>query len=120
MRFRVSAIALGLGALAATPCLALTIQAAPPRPDVAEHLRPTTGPGPRVLPSPDDLKTSFLASGRPQLGQGYAGAASGGTMNFSLGPLHATTTVAPGYGAFWNDTGPRDNGNPWSLVPPRR
>ena len=120
MRFRVSAVVLGLGALAATPCLALTIQTAPPRPDVAQHLRSSPASTPSAftaLPAPDDLKDSFAASGRAQLGQGFVGQANGGTSSFSFGPLRGTTTLVPGYGAYWN--GRRDGGNPYSLVPPR-
>jgi hypothetical protein len=122
MRFTASAVALGLGALAATPCLALTIQAAPPTPDVAQHLRPSTNPlAPPVLPGPDNLKNSFVASGRPQLGQGFYSAPSAGTTTSSFGSLHVTTTVSPGYGSPWTDTtSPRDTGNPWSLTAPRR
>src|SRR5215469_12716672 len=101
MRLRASAVALGLGALSATPCLALTIQAAPPRPDVAQHLRPTTAPASSALPAPGDLKDSFVASGRPQLGQGFYGQPSGGTTSYIVGPLQGTTTVTPGYGALW-------------------
>lgn len=119
MRLRASVVALGFGALAASPCLALTFQAAPPRPDVAEHLRPTTTPAYNLLPAPDELKDSFAASGRPQLGQGFYGPANGGTTSFNFGPLHATTTVSPGYGGSWNGTSLRDSGNPWSLTPRR-
>ena len=117
MRFSACAVALGLGALAATPCLALTIQTAPPHPDLAQHLRPTTGSTPHVLPGPDDLKDSFAASGRPQLGQGFYGSPSAGTTSFDFGPLHATTTVTPGYGDPWNANRLRDSGNPQSPLP---
>ena len=119
MRFRAFAVASGLGALIATPCLALTIQSAPPSPDLAQHLRPTTAPATSLLPAPDDLKSSFAASGRAQLGQGFRGAPGAGTTSFNFGPLHGTTTVTPGYGAVWNGAGVRDSGNPLSLVPPR-
>ena len=115
MRFDVSAVVLGIGALASTPCLALTIQAAPPRPDIAQRLHPQAAAS-GVLPAPSDLKDSWVASGRPQPGQGPAGAR---TTSFSFGPLHATATVTPGYGAFGNDTSRRDNGNPLALTPPR-
>ena len=57
MRLRAFAVALGLGGLAATPCLALTLQAAPPRPDVAQHLR-SPAPGSSVVPAPNELKDS--------------------------------------------------------------
>jgi hypothetical protein len=118
MRFFVCALALGLGALAATPSLALTFQAAPPRPDVALHLH-STGPAPGVLPAPGDLKGSFAASGRSQLGQGFSGPSSlGTTSSFSFGPIHGTTVLLDD-GAAWNDRGHRDAGNPLSLTPPR-
>jgi hypothetical protein len=120
MRFRGFALALGLGALAGTPCLALTIQTGPPPSDVAQHLRPQTGPTFSVLPAPGDLKDSFVASGRAQLGQGFLpDPANARTTSFSFGSFHGATTVTPGYGAFWNSASPRDRGNPLSLTPPR-
>ena len=120
MQFRAFVVALGLGALVATPCLALSVQAAPPRPDVAQHLRSQTGPASGVLPSPGELSGSFVASERPRLGEGFYGPTSAGTTSFRFGPLHGVATVGPGYGPFWNDTGLRDGGNPLSLTPPRR
>jgi hypothetical protein len=125
MRSRAFAVALGLGALslgalAATPCLALTVQAAPPRPDVAQHLHSTSTPAYRTLPGDDEVKNSFLATQRPMLGQGYAGPTSAGTTTFGFGPVRGAATVSPGYGAFWNDTRPRDDYAPLSLIPPRR
>jgi hypothetical protein len=120
MRFRAFAVALGLGGLAATPCLALTVQAAPPRPDIAQHLRSTsvtTTFG--ALPGPGELKDSFVASGRPQLGQGFYGPAGVGPMSFSAGPFSGANTVTPAYGGSWNGAGFRGGGNPLSLVPPR-
>jgi hypothetical protein len=120
MRFCAFAIAMGLGALAGGPCLALTVQAAPPRPDIAQHLRSSAAPASRVLPAADEVKDSFAASVRPRLGEGVAGPASYGTRRFGFGPLSATVTTAPGYGGAWNDAGPRDLGNPLSLTPPRR
>ena len=119
MRLHLSAVALGLGALAATPCLALTVQAALPRPDVAQHLRSTT-PAAGQLPGPGELQSSFVASGRPQLGSGFTGAPSVGTSSFSFGSLRATTTVTPGYGDALTDMRRRDEQNPLSLTPPRR
>jgi len=117
MRLRASVVALGLGALAATPCLALTVQTAPPRPDVALHLRPTT-PTAGVLPSADDVKDSYLATGRSQPGQGfYDSQSSGRTTNFNFGPIQGTSTVSPGYGATWYGSTLRDTGNPFSLTP---
>jgi len=119
MRFFACAVALGLGALAATPAFALTIQAAPPSPDVAQHLRPTTSSStPSMMPAVGDLKDSFAASGRSQLGQGLY-SQPGGTSSFNFGPLRGTTTVTPAYGATWTDNHLRDTGNPWSLTSPR-
>ena len=117
MRLRAFAVALGLGALAGTPCLALTIQAAPPRPDVAQHLHAQTSPASSMLPAASEVKNSFLASQRPQLGESFAGPTSARTTTFSFGPLRGAATVTPGYGAYWND--PRDSRNPLSLTPPR-
>ena len=119
MRFRGFAVVLGLGALAGTPSLALTVQAAPPRPDIAQHLHAQPGPASGVLPAPGELQNSFVGPEQPQLGRGFASPAGPGTTSFNFGPLHATTTVAPGYGASWNDTSRRDSGNPLSLTPPR-
>ena len=118
MRFWASTLVLGLGALGPGPCLALTVQAAPPRPDVAAHLHSSTAPAARSLPGPDDLKYSFVASGRAQTGQGFA-PTNGGTTSFGFGPLRATATTTPGY-SYWNDSSPIDKGNPLSLTPPRR
>jgi hypothetical protein len=120
MRVRAFAVALGLGALVATPCLALTVQAAPPRPDVAQHLHSTTAPASSVLPSPSQLQGSFVASGRPQLGSGFTGAPSVGTTSFSVGPIHATTTMTQGYSPAASDMRRRDEENPLSLTLPRR
>lgn len=120
MRICAYAVAFGLGALAATPCLALTVQAAPPRPDVAEHFRSQSAPAIGGLPAPNELNDSLLASGRPQQGQGFTNPSSPGTTTFSFGPLRATTTVTPGYGAFWNDPSSPDSGNPLLLTPTRR
>ena len=112
MRFRAIAVALGLGALAATPCLALTIQSAPPRPDVVQYLRPAG-------PASTAPRGSYLAPGRPQLGLGPQGPVSTGISSFSFGPVRATTTVTPHYGDVWNDGRRRDSGNPLSLTPRR-
>ena len=109
MPVRASAVALGLGTLAATPCLALTIQAAPPRPDVAQQLRPASTSASSVLPAPSE---------RPQVGLGFRGPASAGTTSFHFGPVRAATTVTPAYGTAWSDRR-RDSGNPLSLVPRR-
>jgi hypothetical protein len=117
MRFCASVAILGLGVLAGTPCLALTIQAAPPRPDIAEHLHSQAPPGSGVLPAPSDVKDSFVATGRPQ---GFSGAADARTTNFNFGPFRATTTVTPGYGAYWNETTAGHSGNPLQLTPPLR
>lgn len=119
MRVFACAVGLGLGALASGPSLALTVQTAPPAPDVAQHLHSTSASAAHGLPGPDQLKDSFAASGRAQLGQGFYSSGSSGTSTFSFGSVRATTTVAPGYGAFWNGASRRDSGNPLSLTPTR-
>jgi hypothetical protein len=121
MRLRAFVVALGFGALAATPCLALTVQTTPPRPDVALHLHATSTATSGVLPSADDVKDSYLATGRAQPGQGFYDSQSGGhTTNFNFGPVQGTTTLSPGYGATWNGGSTfLDSGNPWSLTPAR-
>jgi hypothetical protein len=119
MRYSASFVALGLGVLAATPSFALTVQAGPQRPDVAQHLRPTTQSS-SVLPAPGDLKDSYAASGRPQLGQGFYGSTTTGTTSFSFGPVQGATTVTPGYGASWSDRTVHDSGDPLLIVPRRR
>ena len=114
MRFWTCAVAMGVGALAATPCLALTIQAAPPRPDVALHLRSGSASPFGGLPS--EIRGSYLAPGRP----GDPAVSTSGTTGFGFGSLRATTTVTPGYSGSWNNSGSRDGGNPLSLTLPRR
>ncbi|HEY2752148.1 hypothetical protein [Phenylobacterium sp.] len=117
MRFGACAVVLGLSGFGATPCLALTVQAGPLRPDVAQHLHSQTAPVSSALPAPSELSDSFLASERPQQGQRFTGSASTGMTSFSFGPLRGATTVTSVYGAFWNGTSP--HGNPLSLTPPR-
>lgn len=119
MRFPAFAVVMGLGGLVSTPCLALTVQTAPPRPDIAQHLHSQTTPTTGVLPAPSELNDSVLASDRPQLRQGLSGPTGAGTTSFSFGPVRGAVTVAPRYGAFWNDASPRENGNPLALTPPR-
>src|ERR1700761_2840328 len=111
MRFMASAIGIGVAALAAaSPCLALTIQSEPPRPDIAQHLRAQAPSVSSGLPAPIDLIQN--SSGRlQQQGQGFTSpAAPAGTTTFSFGPLHATTTVTPDYGPYWNGATSRDGG----------
>jgi hypothetical protein len=111
---------LGLGALAASPCLALTIQSLPPSPDVAQHLRQAPSTASRMLPAPDEVRNSFIATQRPLVGQGFVSSSGGSTTSFSYGSFHGTVTATPGYGASWGDTTSRDNIAPMSLTPPRR
>jgi hypothetical protein len=112
MRVRVYTIAISLGALAATPCLALTIQGAPPRPDVAQHLR--SGSGSMFGGLPSEIRGSYLAPGRPG-----DPAVPVGTTSVGFGPVRATTTVTPGYDGSRYDVRQRDSGNPLSLTLPR-
>lgn len=120
MRVFACAVALGLGALVATPCLALTIQAEPQRPDVALHLHSSSTSTARGLPGPGQLQSSFVTSGRPQLGSGFTGQPSVGTASFGFGSLRASTTVLQDDGAVLSDSRRRDEQNPMALTPPRR
>lgn len=55
---RLFALVCGLAALAATPGLALTVSSVPPSRDVAQHLKPSDGAGPR-------LQDGWAGGGRP-------------------------------------------------------
>src|SRR5262245_37325005 len=105
MKLRASAMALGLGALCATPSLALTIQAAPPRPDVAQHLRSSSPAAPGVLPGPGQLQGSFVAPGRPESAWGSSAPLNGGTTDFGFGPVRGSSTLAPIYQDSWSTRG---------------
>ena len=114
---RLIALAAGLAFAAATPALALTVQAAPPRPDVVQHLKPAegsvSGPG---------LRDGFVGAGRPMMsGSGFTGAPQTmpGTTSFGFGNVRTTVTSEP-YNPRWNDR--RDTPAPLSLSPyiPRR
>ena len=114
---RLIALAAGLAFAAATPALALTVQAAPPRPDVVQHLKPEEGRsgGPR-------LQDGFVGAGRPMMsGSGFTGAPQTmpGTTSFGFGNVRATVTQQP-YDARWSDR--RETPAPLSLSPyiPRR
>jgi hypothetical protein len=113
MRFPAFAVVMGLGGLVSTPCLALTVQTAPPRPDIAQHLHSQTTPTTGVLPSPGELKDSFLASDRPQLRQGLSGPARAGTTSFSFGPVRGAITVAPRYAPSGTTRAPAKTATRW-------
>ena len=114
---RLIALAAGLAFAAATPALALTVSATPPRPtDVALHLKPAEGS------TGSRLQDGFVGAGRPMMsGSGFTGApqTTTGTTSFGFGNVRTTVTQQP-YDARWNDR--RDTPAPLSLTPhlPRR
>jgi hypothetical protein len=87
MRILLTLTALGL--LAASPCLALTVQPAPTR-DQAPHLKQDRGD------AGSSLRDGFAGSGRPLAGTTYDGrqAGYGETRTFSFGSV--TTSVTTG------------------------
>jgi len=87
---RLFAIVSGLAALAATPCLALTISSAPPSRDAAQHLRPSdTSGAPR-------LQDGWAGGGRPAEGSSYSSGFSssttinGSTTSYGFGNVQTT------------------------------
>lgn len=84
---RLFALVSGLAALAATPCLALTVSSAPPSRDAAQHLKPDNGSGPR-------LQDGWAGGGRPAAASssGFSGGTTvyGGTTTYGFGNVHTT------------------------------
>jgi hypothetical protein len=117
MRTPLFALAAGTAILAAAPCLALTISSAPPRPDVAQRLKPADRAG-------AGLDGAWAASERRSERSGLSGGITfESTQTFGFGDV--TTTIRRGPDAdFWQD--PRWSGEaretpaPLSLSPPRR
>ena len=111
---RVIALAAAMSLLSAAPSLALTVSGTPARPtDVAQHLKPSEGSGPR-------LQDSFVGAGRPMTGSNFTGAPQTyGTTSFGFGPVRTTVTSEP-RDPRWNDR--RETPAPLSLSPyiPRR
>lgn len=89
---RLFALVSGLAALAATPCLALTISSAPPSRDAAQHLKPADGAAPR-------LQDGWAGGGRPAAGggaPGFSGATSvyRSTTTYGFGGVQTTIRSA--------------------------
>lgn len=86
---RLFALVSGLAALAATPCLALTISSAPPSRDAAQHLKPSDGAGPR-------LQDGWAGGGRPAASSNSTSSFSGrttvygDTTSFGFGDVQTT------------------------------
>jgi hypothetical protein len=117
MRTPLFALVAGTAMLAAPPCLALTISSAPPRPDVAQRLKPADGAG-------FGLDGAWAKSARPAEQPGFSGGVTfESTQTFGFGGV--TTTIRRGPDAdFRQDprwTGERrETPAPLSLSPPRR
>jgi hypothetical protein len=86
-RMRLVALVSSFAALAATPCLALTISSAPPSRDAAPHLKPTDGSGPR-------LQDGWAGGGRPAASSssGFSGGTTvyGNTTSYGFGNVQTT------------------------------
>jgi hypothetical protein len=113
---RLFALVSGLAALAATPCLALTISSAPPSRDAAPHLKPTESSGPR-------LQDGFAGSGRPASGASYGSGFNGSsavysnTTSYGFGSVQTTITNDARDPRWANER--RDTPAPLGLTPRR-
>lgn len=111
---RLFALVSGLAALAATPCLALTISSAPPSRDAAQHLKPADGAAPR-------LQDGWAGGGRPAAGgpSGFSGSTSvyRNTTTYGFGDVQ--TTIRSGQDdPLWGREG-RETPAPLGLSPRR-
>ncbi len=113
---RLFALVSGLAALAATPCLALTISSAPPSRDAAQHLKPADGSAPR-------LQDGWAGGGRPAAApapaSGFSGTAVvyGETTTYGFGGVQ--TTIRSGqYEPLWSRER-RETPAPLGLSPRR-
>lgn len=112
---RLFALVSGLAALAATPCLALTISSAPPSRDAAPHLKPSESAGAR-------LQDGWAGGGRPasasSSGFGNGATIYGGTTT-SYGFGNVQTTIRSGdQNSLWPNER-RETSAPLGLVPRR-
>lgn len=84
---RLFALVCGLAALAATPGLALTVSSVPPSRDVAQHLKPSDGAGPRQ-------QDGWAGGGRPAASatSSFRGGATvyGATTSYGFGDMQTT------------------------------
>jgi hypothetical protein len=120
MRVRFCALAAGFSALVAGPSLALTVQSAPPSPDLAHRLAPT---GKTFGPRPEE---SWAGGGRPaERASGFYSDGQSYTSSRSFGSATVTTTFQNGSprdawtDPRWTDER-RETPAPLSLSPPRR
>lgn len=118
MNMRLLAITAGLTAIAAAPCLALTVQSAPPSPDVAHRL--TQG----GASFGQKLEDTWAGSGRPgERSDVVNGRTYRSTQSFGSGTVTTTFRTGASQGDWadprWNDQR-RETPAPLSLSPPRR
>lgn len=110
---RLFALVSGLAALAATPCLALTVSSAPPSRDAAPHLKPSESAGPR-------MQDGWAGGGRPAAGSSSSfsnGASYGSTTSYGFGNVQ--TTIRSGdQNSLWTNER-RETSAPLGLVPRR-
>jgi len=110
---RLFALVSGLAALAATPCLALTVSSAPPSRDAAQHLRPSESAGPR-------LQDTWAGGGRPAASSSFSGGTttSGATTSYGFGGVQ--TTIRSGdQDPRWTMDRRRETPAPLGLSPRR-
>lgn len=113
---RLFALVSGLAALAATPCLALTISSAPPSRDAAPHLKPTDAAGPR-------LQDGWAGGGRPGAAASYGSGFSGATViygssdSYGFGNVRTSVHGAPQDPRWTGER--RDTPAPLGLSPRR-
>ena len=110
---RLFALASGLAALAATPCLALTVSSAPPSRDAAPHLKPSESAGPR-------LQDGWAGGGRPAASSSFSnGTTTYGSTTSSYGFGNVQTTIRSGdQNPLWSNER-RETSAPLGLVPRR-
>jgi len=102
----------GLAALAATPCLALTVSSAPPSRDAAPHLKPSDSAGPR-------LQDGWAGGGRPAASSTFSNGTStyGSSTGYGFGNVQ-TTIRSSDQNSVWMG-GRRETSAPLGLVPRR-
>lgn len=97
---RLFALVSGLAALAATPCLALTISSAPPSRDAAPHLKPSE------------------SSSAPRLQDGWAGGGRPATFSNGSGSTMSTTSgtvTTYGFGNVQSTVRTYDQDPRWTM-----
>lgn len=109
---RLFALVSGLAALAASPCLALTVSSAPPSRDAAPHLKPSESAGPR-------LQDGWAGGARPAASASFSNGTPtyGSTTSYGFGNVQ-TTIRAGDQNSLWMG-GRRETPAPLGLVPRR-